>query len=138
MAWTMKSNIVESCSCALLCPCVLERNGAQAAPASRPSPAQIKSNLDRILSSPEFQPETAHENPMSKALRGIGDQWDKLMRWLRRLFGGRSRGGGAAIGSAGVVGQILVYAFIGIFIVLMAWLLARVIRSYAGGGLGRL
>ena len=95
------------------------------------NPARIKVDLDRILSRPEFLPETQGEGPFTRVLRWIGEHWDRFWKWLRDLFpsmGGIAAGGG---------GKVLLWIFIVLFVVLGAWLLAKLIRSYLDYRAGR-
>ncbi|HZO89283.1 MAG TPA: DUF4129 domain-containing protein [Chthonomonadaceae bacterium] len=105
------------------------RIAAQAAPPSRPAPAQVRAELDRILSCPEFQPHVVSgPNPLEKALKWIGEQWDAFWEFIRKLLSF----GGIRGGSAG-----LQWVLIGAFILLGAWLLSKLIRSYLAHSQGR-
>jgi hypothetical protein len=101
---------------------------AQNAPVMK-TPAQIRSDLDRILAQPEFRPTSHAENVLSRALRWIGERWDAFWRavgkFLDRLFG-NSKFDGSKLGATRFGLQ---WVFIAIFIVLMAWLLALLIRA---------
>ncbi|HZT41710.1 MAG TPA: DUF4129 domain-containing protein [Chthonomonadaceae bacterium] len=92
--------------------------------AQPPPPAQVKADLGRILSGAEFRPVTVTESPLDRAVRWMRDRWNAFKDWLgrilRQLFGSVSLAGG---------GEGLMWVFVGLFIVLAAWLLARLLRG---------
>jgi hypothetical protein len=98
--------------------CGTARTEAQGTP---PTPTQVKTHLDRILSSPEFRPETGGENPLVKVFRWIGERWDAFWNWIRSLF----HFGGLGSGLPG-----LQWLFIACFIALAAWILSKLILNY--------
>lgn len=94
-------------------------------PVSPPPPARVKADLGRILSGSEFQPVTISDSPLDRAIRWAQDRWNAFRDWLsrvwREMFGSHYaiRGGGEG----------LMWVFIGLFLILGAWLLARLLRS---------
>ncbi|HZP84138.1 MAG TPA: DUF4129 domain-containing protein [Chthonomonadaceae bacterium] len=95
------------------------------APATPPDPAEIRARLDRILSSPEFQPPAPARNPLEGILRWLGEKWEALWKaigdFLKPFFKVAAASGGSFY---------LQWLFIGLFILLGAWLLSKLIRQY--------
>lgn len=86
-----------------------------------PDSSQVKTSLNRILSSQEFQPETTREGFLSRTARWLQEQWDRLQHLLQRLFGNRRMGTDLSF-----VGRPMVYAIV---LLLALLLLMVVIRA---------
>ena len=100
-----------------------------AAPIGGSRVTQIRENLNRILSDAEFQPEGRDEGVLQSALQKLGEQWEAFERWFGRLLN-------RVFGSVGLAGgnELVVWTFIALFLILMAFVLARALRHYFRGG----
>ena len=56
----------------------------------------------------------------------MGERWNAIQKWFGRLFGGAGPG---LAGPAGAIGALLAYAFGALFLILVAWLVAKLIGN---------
>ncbi len=91
---------------------------ALAQAANSPDPAQVKDQLNKILSSSEFQVSKPEQNAVTQAWKWISEKWDVFWRWLkeifRTIFSSKLFGGG----SAGIQWVLItIFVMIGIYII---------------------
>lgn len=101
-------------------------------PPAQADPAQIKSDLDRILADPEFHPALHQETWFTHMLRWLGDQWDAFWKWIGRLLDkltGHVHLGGSGATGGGLQWMIIVLFLVG-FLVLIAWLIRTLILHW--------
>ena len=93
-----------------------------------PNPEKVRADLQRILADPQFRPIASGDNWGDRLLKWVGDQWDKLLHWLRNLFTFptiRMQVGGKA---GAYLSIFFAAVFIALALALIAWLIARLIR----------
>ena len=94
-------------------------------------PAQVKASLNRILSNPEFQPETVQESAVSRFFKWLGDKWDEFWKWFRKALGfDRERSQGPPNPTSAILSWIFIRVFILAGVILLAYLIRGAILRY--------
>ncbi len=87
--------------------------------------AVVHSNLDKILSSSEFDTREPQLDPIAKAWRWVGDKVSTFFRWLGKLF--RVNVGG--VGGGGIFGLLFYWTLLAALATGMVWLAIKVLAG---------
>ena len=85
----------------------------------------MKADLQRILSSDEYRPETTEKGYVTRMLQRARDYWDRLRKWFQSLF----RSGGLEAG-----GTALIWTLVILMGGALGWIAFRLLRDWQPAG----
>jgi len=106
-------------------PAFAQAGAASPSQAESARATKIKSDLQAVLNSGEYQREKPGESWMSRAGKWISERWNSIAEWFRKIFGFSS---GVGSGSATIMPYVLVVGLI----LLLAYGIAYAMKNYSG------
>ena len=97
-------------------------SGKSVSGASAISDAQLKSNLNKILGSREFQADTNKNNPLKDLMLEGRRAWDRFRKWWDHLFGSAGLQAGSSI---------IIYVLLALILTGLIWVVVRMFRDWS-------
>ncbi len=114
---------------ALACLVLCVQCGGQARASALPDPARVRSELQSVLGSPEFHPQEIRIQVLDRALHWLQEQWNAFVQWLKNLWNRLFHSSGRREHSgASPISDLLIKAFVPLFLIVAIWGLALLIR----------